>query len=354
MGDKDMVRVSSKAKVEAQKPLTGSRSSHPKASGVCKDSHRLQIVVDHKVFNIRVSEDLLGANIFNHKAFYNGVEHRDSSGRSVREKGMPVSPSLPSVRTHDRDGKDQECSSAPISSNHRQPTVALNGTATRLDATDREGDILSGPGLRGIGLGGAGTVLGQLGCLGSAGMLQETWDLGIGEGVGLCIGPSQHHQGSGKKEGLGLDVGPFQLQSEKRKGSGNTGSQQTEGVERGNKPCLSQQPSPKGSGDSRRDRDLSSFDGSPSRGTPRKRKKTSQKNRKKRKTRLRIAARSSPMQAEDHPLNVQGEITLSGNNISDGCIKNMNRVFLCNSQLDEAIEVWQRGKELGAEHRGDE
>ncbi|GAB4824795.1 hypothetical protein Ancab_007665 [Ancistrocladus abbreviatus] len=98
------------------------------------------------------------------------------------------------------------------------------------------------------------------------------------------------------------------------------------------------------------------MDGFPSRSTPRKRKKASQKKRKKRTPRLKIAARSSPRQAEELPLNVprQREITLSGNNISDGCIKNMNRVFLSNSQLDEAVEVWQRGKELGAEHPGDE
>ncbi|GAB4858140.1 hypothetical protein Ancab_009440 [Ancistrocladus abbreviatus] len=284
-------------------------------------------------------------------AFYNGVEHGASSGRSVSEKGMPASPSSPPVQTHGRDGKDQECSSAPISSEHRQPTEALNGTTMRLDATDRsvgssskavtvasraeeyagrsnhinekiclcdgknrEGSILSGAGLHGMGLGGEGTYLGQMGCHGLAGMLEETRDLGIGEGVGLDIVPSQNHQGSGKKEGLGLDVGPFQLQSETRTSLGNTGSQKTEGVERGNKPCLSQQPSPKGSGDSRRDQDLSSSDGSPSRGTLRKQKKASQKKRKKRKPRLRIAVRSSPMQAEDHPLNVprQGEITLSG------------------------------------------
>ncbi|GAB4829366.1 hypothetical protein Ancab_019037 [Ancistrocladus abbreviatus] len=176
-----MVRVSSKAKVESLKPPTGSRSSHPKVSGVGKDSQCLQ-----------------------------------------------------------------ECSSTPISSEHRQPIEALNGTAMRLDATDRSvgssskaatvasgaeqyggrsnhineiiclcdgknrgGGILSGPGLSGMGLGGEGTYLGQMGGHGPAGMLEETRELGIGEGVGLDTGPFQSHRGLGKKEGLGLDVGPF-------------------------------------------------------------------------------------------------------------------------------------------------
>ncbi|GAB4824794.1 hypothetical protein Ancab_007664 [Ancistrocladus abbreviatus] len=167
-----MVRVSSKAKVESLKPPTSSRSSHLKVSGVGKDSQCLQLVVDHKAFNIRVSEDLLGANIFNHMAFYNGVEHGDSSGRSVSEKGMPASPSSPSVRTHGRDGKVQECSSASISSKHRG------------------GGILSGPGLSGMGLGGEGMYLGQMGGHGPAGMLEKTRELGIGEGVGLDTRPS--------------------------------------------------------------------------------------------------------------------------------------------------------------------
>ncbi|GAB4832603.1 hypothetical protein Ancab_006621 [Ancistrocladus abbreviatus] len=47
-------------------------------------------------------------------------------------------------------------------------------------------------------------------------------------------------------------------------------------------------------------------------------------------------------------------ITISGNNISDGCIQNMNRVCLRKHKFSEAREVWEMGKILGAEWKEDE
>ncbi|GAB4839562.1 hypothetical protein Ancab_029086 [Ancistrocladus abbreviatus] len=147
--------------------------------------------------------------------FYNVDGHGVSSGVSVSEKGMPSSPFPSPVQTHEQ----------------RQPTEALNGTATKIDATEgsvgsssntvadsaggveehagrsnhindknclfdskeRERSYIYVPGLSVMGKVGEikHCVLGQLCDVGPVLVVEDRSVLDAGEGLGLVNGPSQ-------------------------------------------------------------------------------------------------------------------------------------------------------------------
>ncbi|GAB4828117.1 hypothetical protein Ancab_035032, partial [Ancistrocladus abbreviatus] len=191
----------------------------------------VQLSVDQMAFTIQVNEELLRANLFNHMSFYNVDGHGVSSEVSVSEKGRPSSPLSSSVQTHGKDSQLQSCTPAPISSEQRWSTEAMNGTATKIDATEgsvgssskavvesargveehagrsnhineknclfdgkeREGSYNSVPRLSVMGKVGEikHCVLGQMSDVGLVFVVEDRSVLDAGEGLGLVNGPSQ-------------------------------------------------------------------------------------------------------------------------------------------------------------------
>ncbi|GAB4843532.1 hypothetical protein Ancab_013494 [Ancistrocladus abbreviatus] len=178
-----------------------------------------------------------------------------------------------------------------------------------------------------------------LSVLGKGGEIQN-FELGhrSADGSVLVVDESKELEA---EEALGFVAGPSKLKEEIWMGLGKNSSQHKDAGKSGIKPLMSKQPSASSSSRIRKDRISSKSERSLSNNNKQKRKKVSQKKRRKKISWLRIASRS-PTQQEDAWLYSDPKteaIIMSGNNISDGGIKNMNRVFLCNALLEDAKAI---------------
>ncbi|GAB4848736.1 hypothetical protein Ancab_003463 [Ancistrocladus abbreviatus] len=298
--------------------------------GECYEVEQMvQILVDDKMFSIRVVEELSGGGIFN--GIFNKMQHHNS----IRHRDMPesmasISGDLSPGRK--KEGDDGNTKSVlPMMNGGEQ--VQINDEARRIAASDRlpvsvesDGAAL-GKGLEehvelanlinvNSSLSGGATIRGELKpgpCYCETGLFSdsrtkvsetEDFSLGHGELGGCSVGLEEGGiKEVGSAEGAG---GPniFSRVGWVGLGFSNSLMQNSEALE----------------------------DRSPN-------------SRNKRMLR-RTHRPSAAVQ--------KGEITNSGNHISDGGIQNMNRLFLRKLECDEASFVWEMGKTLGAEPRGHE